>query len=254
MLSLFQLILAVVAIYSALHYENEARLLVPLGCLILMLVVGRIDKRSSEKKSLRKSFLKTEIEKVQEKESPTVIGQDFLTIESLVWPKNELLLIDAVHYILKDSGFKVSGGITYHSVDRIVRIPNTEKVFGVEIMMSAEEAEQNHPKLSRALQFEKEKKENEKTLIIASTHIHLPLSERDKVRDVSKELADFMLRHNISFITTHHLYELWQKAKAVEIDIFDVFEQIYSHRGGVFPLDDIINKHVSSSRLSHHHS
>ena len=165
-----------------------------------------------------------------------------------------MLLIDAVHYILKDLGFKVSGGITYHSVDRIVRIPDTEKVFGVEIMMSAEEAEQNHPKLSRALQFEKEKKENEKTLIIASTHIHLPLSERDKVSDVSKELVDFMLRHNISFITTHHLYELWQKAKAVEIDIFEVFDQIYSHRGGVFPLDDIINKHFSSSGLSHHDS
>jgi len=214
-----------------------------------MLVVSRFDKRLSEKESARKSFLKTEIDKVQKKESPTVIGQDFLTIESLVWPKSELLLIDAVHYILKDLGFKVTGGINYHSVDRIVRIPDTEKVFGVEIMMSTGEVEQNHPKLSRALQFEKEKKENEKTLIIASTHIHLPLSGRDKVKDVSKELVDFMLRHNMSFITTHHLYALWQKAKAAEIDIFEVFEKIYSHRGGVFPLDDIINNDFSSSDL-----
>jgi hypothetical protein len=249
MLSLFQLFLAVFAIFSALHYEDEARLLVPLGCLILMLVVSRIDKRLSEKESARKSFLKTEIDKVHKKESPTVIGQDFFTIESLVWPKSELLLIDAVHNILKDLGFKVSGGINYHSVDRIVRIPDTEKVFGVEIMMSAGEAEQNHPKLSRALQFEKEKKENEKTLIIASTHIHLPLSERDKVNDVSKELVDFLLRHNMSFITTHRLYELWQKAKAAEIDIFEVFEQIYSHRGGVFPLEDATNSHPFSPNL-----
>ena len=158
-----------------------------------------------------------------------------------------MLLIDTVHSIFKDLGFKISTGINYHSVDRIVRIPDTDKVFGVEIMMSMGEVEQNHPKLSRALQFEKEKRENEKTLIIASTHTHLPLSERDKVSDVSKELIDFMLRHSMSFITAHHLYALWQKAKSVEIEIFGVFEEIYAHRGGVFPLEDVIDFQSFSS-------
>lgn len=239
MLSIFQLFLAVFAIYSALHYEEEVRLFVPLGCLILMFVVSRIDKGMSEKESARKSFLKIEIDKVWKKESPTIIEQDFFAIESLVWPKSELLLIDAVHSIFKDLGFKISTGINYHSVDRIVKIPDTEKAFGAEIMMSEGEVKQNHPKLSRALQFEKEKKEDEKTLIIASTHIHLPLSERDRVNDVSKELADFLERHNISFITTHHLYELWQKAKAGEIDIFGLFASIYSHPGGIFPFKEI---------------
>jgi hypothetical protein len=211
-----------------------------------MFVVSRIDKRLSENESARKSFLKTEIDRVWKKKSPTVIEQDFFTIESLVWPKSELLLIDAIHFIFKDLGFKVSTGIDYHSVDRIVRIPNTEKAFGVEIMMSEGEVEQHHPRLSRALQFEKEKKEDEKTLIIASTHIRLPLSERDRVHDVSKELADFLERHNISFITTHHLYELWQKAKGGEIDIFELFDRIYYHRGGVFPLEDVTNSHLFS--------
>jgi hypothetical protein len=249
MLTFFQLFLAVFAIYSALHYEEEVRLFVPLGCLILMLIVSRIDKRLSENKSARKSFLKTEIDKVWKKKSPTVIDQDFSTIESLVWPKSELLLIDAIHSIFKDLGFKVSTGINYHSVDRIIRIPNTEKALGLEIMMSEGEVEQTHPKLSRALQFEKEKKEDEKTLIIASTHIHLPLSERDRLHDVSRELADFLERHNISFITTHHLYELWQKAKGGEIDIFGLFASIYSHRGGVFPLEDVTNSHPFSPNL-----
>ena len=249
MLTFFQLFLAVFAIYSALHYEEEVRLFVPLGCLILMLIVSRIDKRLSENKSARKSFLKIEIDKIWKKESPTIKDQDFSTIESLVWPKSELLLIDAIHSIFKDLGFKVSTGINYHSVDRIVRIPNTEKALGVEIMMSEGEVEQNHPKLSRVLQFEKEKKEDEKTLIIASTHIHLPLSERDRLHDVSRELADFLERHNISFITTHHLYELWQKAKGGEIDIFGLFARIYSHRGGVFPLEDATNSHPFSPNL-----
>jgi len=249
MLTLFQLLLAVFAIYSALHYEEEVRLYVPLGCLIVMFVVSRIDKSMSEKKSARKSFLKIELDKIWRKESPTIIEQDFFAIESLVWPKSELLLIDTVHSIFKDLGFKITTGINYHSVDRIIRIPDTEKVFGVEIMMSEGEVEQNHPKLTRALQFEKEKKEDEKTLIIASTHIHLPLSERGKVHDVSKGLADFLERHNISFITTHHLYELWQKAKRGEIDIFELFTSIYSHQGGVFPLEDVTNSYAFSPSL-----
>ena len=111
--------------------------------------------------------------------------------------------------------------------------------FGIEIIMSEGEVEQNHPKLSRALQFEKEKREDEKTLIIASTHIHLPLSERDKVHHVSKELAHFLVRHNMSFITAHHLYELWQKAKGGEIDIFGLFERVYSPEGGASPLENV---------------
>jgi hypothetical protein len=239
MLSLFQLILVAFAIYSALHFKEELRLFFPLGCLILMLIIYRIDKGISEKESARKNFLKIEIDKVWKKDSSTVIEQDFFAIESVVWPKSELLLIDAVHSIFKDLGFKITTGINYHSVDRIIRIPDTDKAFGMEIMMSDGEVEENHPKLTRALQFEKEKKEGEKTLIIAATHTNLPLSEMGKVHDVPKELADFLERHNISFINTHHLYELWQKAKGGEIDIFELFDRVYYHRGGVFPLKNV---------------
>ena len=239
MLLIFELVLAFFAIYSALHYEGEMRLFIPLGCLILIFIVSRMEKVTSEKEGARKTFLKTEIRNIWKKESSTIIEQDFSTIESLVWPKSELLLIDAVHFVFKDLGFKISAGINYHSVDRIIKIPNTAMAFGIEIIMSEGEVEQNHPKLSRALQFEKEKKEDEKTLIIASTHIHLPLSERDKVHHVSKELAHFLVRHNISFITAHHLYELWQKSKGGEIDIFGLFERVYSHEGGVSSLENI---------------
>ncbi|MEW6376116.1 MAG: hypothetical protein AB1502_10060 [Thermodesulfobacteriota bacterium] len=233
MLSLFQLLLGVFAIYSAINFEEGLRLLVPLGCLFLMLIVSRVDKRESEKEKARKSFLKSEIEKVWQKESTTIKEQDFFTIDSLLWPKSELLLIDAVHFIFKDLGFKISAGINYSSVDRIVKIPDTKKAFGVEILMSEREVEPNHPKLSRALQFEQEKRNGEKILIIASTHTRLPLSERGQVSHLSKELVDFLIRHNISFLTAHHLYELWQKAKGKEIDIFGFFGKIYSQRGEV---------------------
>lgn len=239
MLALFQLFLAFFAIYSAVNYEEEIRLIIPLVCLILMFFVGRAEKRNTEKDAARKSFLKSEIDKISQKDPTTIKEQEFFTIETLLWPKSELLLIDAVHFIFKDLGFKISTGINYQSVDRIVKIPNIEKSFGMQVMMSEGEADKNHSKINRALQFEKEKRENEKSLIVASTHIRLPLAERGQVSHISKDLTDLLVRYNMSFITAHHLYELWQKAKNGEIDIFGFFLKIYSQRGGIYPMKGV---------------
>lgn len=243
MLGIVQLLLATFAIYSALKFPEELKLFIPLGCLVAMLVVSRIEKRSSEKKTARKSFLQSEIDKATKKESTAIKDQDFSAVESLLWPKSELLLMDTVHSVFKDLGFKISTGVNYQSVDRIVKIPGTRIAFGVQILMSEGEVEGNHPKINRALQFEKEKKEGEKSLIIASTHIRLPLSERGQVSHISKELSNFLNRHNMSMITTHHLYDLWQKAKRGEIDILGFFEQVYSHSNETEPLKGASNSH-----------
>jgi hypothetical protein len=236
MLLLLQFLIAVFAIYSALEFPEETRLYVPLGCLFLMFLVGRLDRYKSEKETARKNFLKSELDKINKKGSTPGKEEDFLTVESLLWPKNELLLIDAVHFILKDLGFRVSTGVNYHSVDRIVKIPETEKAFGLEIILCEKEADRTHPKVLRAMQFEKEKKGKEKTFFLASTHVQLPLADRDRVSHISKEMANLLIRHHMSFMTTHQLYELWQKAKKGEMDAFETFTRIYSHPGGPFSI------------------
>jgi hypothetical protein len=250
MLALLQLLLAVFAICAALKFQEELKLFLPLGCLIAMLVVSRLEKRTSEKKTARKSFLQSEMDKASKKESTAIKDQDFFLIDSLLWPKSELLLIDAVHSVFKDLGFKISAGINYQFVDRIVRIPESRIAFGVQVLMSEGELEGNHPKINRALQFEKEKRENEKSLLIASTHILLPLSDRSKVNHISREVSHFLTRHNMSLITAHHLYELWQKTKGGEIDIFGFFERVYSHSGGTFPLKGTGNSLSPSFNLA----
>jgi ATP-dependent exoDNAse (exonuclease V) alpha subunit len=234
MLAVLQLLLAIFAIFSALEFPEHLRLLVPLGCLIVMLVISRIDKQSAEKSEERKKRLKARMEEMLEKEESSTKEQDFFTIDSLLWPKNEFMLTEAVHFIFKDLKFRVSTGVHYHSVDRIVRIPDSEMAFGLEILMSEKELDKNHPKIERALQFQSEKKESEKALIIACTYIRLQLSDRGHVSHISRELADLLSRNRVSVITAHHLYQLWQKAKAGELDIFKVFQQIYAHPGGVF--------------------
>lgn len=231
MLTFFQLFLAVFAIYGAISYEEGARLLVPLACLVVMLGIGRVDKKGAEKENARKSYLKSEIDKISRKELTAFREQEYFTIETLLWPKSEMLLIDAVHFIFKDLGFKISTGINYQWVDRIVRVPNIEKAFGVQVMMSDGEADNHHPKINRALLFEKEKREKEKTLIVASTFIRTPLAERGQVSHISKGLTDLLVERNMSFITAHHLYELWHKAKNGEIDILGFFQNLYSQQG-----------------------
>jgi hypothetical protein len=107
--------------------------------------------------------------------------------------------------------------------------------FGLEIMLSENEADRTHPKVLRAMQFEKEKKGKEKTLIIASTNSKVPLTERTPVTHISRELTDLLTRHGMSIMTTRQLYELWQRAKVGQIDVFDAFEKVYSHPGGLLP-------------------
>ena len=235
-LPLLQLLFAVFAIYSALKFEEETRLIIPLTCLIAMLIVSRIDKIRSEKEKERRNFLQSEMEKISKADSMNLQEKDFFTVETLLWPKSELLLLDAVHSIFKDLGFMISPGIDYQFVDRIIKIPNTSKSFGLQVIRYEKEANKNHPKILRALQFEKEKREKEKSLIVASTHIHLPLAERAKMTHISKDLGEVLFRSNIALITAHHLYELWRKAKNGEIDLFDFFQKIYSHRGPFYPL------------------
>jgi hypothetical protein len=50
-------------------------------------------------------------------------------------------------------------------------------------------------------------------------------------------------------MTTYHLYELWQKAKGGENDVFGVFQKIYSHPGGIFHLKETENSHPLSFEL-----
>ncbi len=235
---LLQLLLAVLAVYGAFNFKGDARLYVALACLISMFVMGRLDKERFEKKEARKKFLKSEMEKISRNEASAAKDQDLFVVNSLLWPKGELVLIDAVHFVLRDLGLRVSTGGKYGTVDRMASIPDSRMLFGVEILLSDEHVEKNHPKIDRALQFEKEKKENEKTLIIASTHIHHPLSERERLNEISIGLNEFLTGCQITLMTAYTLYQLWQKSKAGESDVHEVFERLHTHRGGIFSMTE----------------
>jgi hypothetical protein len=234
MLTLLEFFVALFAIISALKFEENLKLFLPLGCLFAMFIIGRIDKVRTQKKKATEVSLNNKMEEILKKDETFIKDQELFTIDSLLSPKSEFMLMEAVHFVFKDLKFKVSTGVDESLVDRILRIPETEMAFGLQIMMSENTLDQSHPKIPRALQFEKEKKENERTLIIASTHIHLQPSDKSKVAPVSKELVALLGKHRMTFISAYHLYRLWQKAKDGEVDIFRVFREVYSHPGGLF--------------------
>lgn len=231
---LLQLLLAVFGVYGVLNFPGDMRLYVALACLISMFVIGRLDRDKYERKQARRSFLKSEMEKIAQKDQDAVKERDFFMVNSLLWPKGELVLIDAVHSLLKDLGLRVAGGRKYESVDRIAAIPDSNVHFGFEVLLSEGEVEKNHPKIERALKFEKEKKANEKTVIIASTHIRQPLSERERLNQISPDLHDFLCGCQVSLITAYTFYRLWERSKTGEITASHVFQALYSHPGGIF--------------------
>ena len=235
---LLQILLAVFAVYGAFNFKGDARLYVALGCLITMFMIGRLDKERFEKKEARKKFLKSEMEKISSNDANAAKDQDLFIVNSLLWPKGELVLIDAVHFVLRDLGLRVSTGGKYSTVDRMASIPDSRMLFGVEMLLSDEHVEKNHPKIDRALQFEKEKRDNEKTLIIASTHIHHPLSERERLNEISIGLNEFLTGCQITLMTAYTLYQLWQKSKAEETDVHEVFKSLHTHRGGIFSMTE----------------
>jgi urease beta subunit len=234
MYAVLQLLLAILAIIGALNFPGAWRLYGPLACLVLMFIVGRLDKERYEKKLARKDFVKAQLEKLHERDPEVIKERESFIANSLLNPKGELILAEAVHSIFKDFGFTVAPPGKYQTVDRMVRIPETQMTFGVEIVMSEKDVEKNHPKINRALDFEREKRQGEKTLIVASTNVRTPVFERASAGEISKELDEFLKACRISFITASTLHRLWRGSKAKEVDIVEVFKKIYSHEGGVF--------------------
>jgi hypothetical protein len=59
------------------------------------------------------------------------------------------------------------------------------------------------------------------------------------LNEISTELREFLTGYQMSLMTTYSLYQLWEKAKGKEVDVFDIFRRVYSHPGGMFSSGEI---------------
>jgi len=230
-LLLFQLLLAVFGIYAALKYSDMAKLTVPLVCLLGMFFVGKLEKKLKTKKG--------EEESPEKEHDTSEKNKDELdTVKYILWGKNELMLVDAVHSVLRDLGLQVTKMPKYPTIDRIVRIPGSQMTFGMQIIGSEREVSGDNSKLNQALQFEREKENGEKTIIIANSHCTISLTEREKLEDFSKEALRRMGPTKVVGLNTFTLYKVWALCKYKGKDVKDILKLLFNHPGGLFRIEE----------------
>ncbi len=230
-LLLFQLLLATFGIYAALKYSDVAKLFVPLTCLLLMFFVGKLEGRLRRKELEEESTPKEHDQSAERRD-------EFDTIKYILWGKNELMLVDAVHSVLRDLGLQVTKTSKYPTIDRIVTIPGTHMTFGMQVIGSENEVTGDNSKLNQALQFDREKKNGEKTIIIANVHHNISLAERDRRDDFSKEAIMRMEPTNVVGLNTFTLYKVWALCKYKGKDVKEILKLLFNHPGGMFKVED----------------
>lgn len=230
-LLLFQLLLAIFGIYAALMYSDVAKLFVPLACLVAMFFVGKLERALKDREGDQESSQET-------KPGTEKQVEEFDTVKYILWGKNELMLVDAVHSVLKDLGLQVTKVSKYPTIDRIVTIPGSRMSFGMQIIGSEQEVRGDNSKFSQAIQFEHNKENGEKTIIIANTHHGVSLAERDKREHFSKDALMKMKPSRVVGLSTFTLYKVWALCKYKGMDVKEILKLVFNHPGGMFRLED----------------
>jgi hypothetical protein len=235
-LLLFQLLLAVFGVYAAMSYSDMAKLCVPLGCLVAMFFVGKLERRLTTDQAE---------EHIAEGDSAASDQKQdqFDTVKYILWGKNELMLVDAVHSVLKDLGLQVTKTPKYPTIDRIVKVPRSHLAFGMQVIGSQVEIGGDNTKFNLALQFDQEKENGEKTVIIANAHHSVSLAEREKLDDFSQDAVMRMRPTSVVGLNTFTLYKIWALCKYKGKDVKDILQLLFNHPGGVFKIEEY-NMHL----------
>ena len=230
-LLLFQLLLATFGIYAALKFSDMAKLCVPLVCLLGMFFVGKLEGKLKAREGEEESA-----EKEQETSENKKDGFD--TVKYILWGKNELMLVDAVHSVLRDLGLQVTKTSKYPIIDRIIKIPGSHMTFGMQVIGSEREVGGDNSKFNQALQFEREKQNGEKTLIIANAHHGISLAERERRADFSKDALMRMEPTKVVSLNTFTLYKVWALCKYKGKNVKDILKLLFNHPRGLFRIED----------------
>ena len=230
-LLLFQLLLAIFGIYGATKYTDMAKLYVPLGCLVAMFFIGKLER------TLKANDADGESPEGKP-DAPEKKEDQLDTVKYILWGKNELMLVDAVHSVLKDLGLQVAKTPKYSTIDRIIKMPGSPMTFGMQVIGSEIEVKGDNSKFNQALQFEREKEDSEKTVIIANAHHNISLAEREKLEDFSRDALLRMEPAKIVALNTFTLYKIWALCKYKGKDVKEILKLLFDHPGGVFRVEE----------------
>ena len=239
-LLLFQLLLAVFAFYSVLNYSGNQRLIVPLFCLFGMMVVGKVETLITESDD-RKEQKQTKATKQNAAEVT------FKPIDALLKSKNVLLLIDSIHYLLKDLGLSVSRSPDQRTVDRLVRMPGNEITLGLKILGDVAEANESWDGWEELLDFDQGKGGRRRLLLIGSNTIQEGAKDKPQFVDFSAHTQNLLSSKNIVAMTTLTLYKIYLLCKKKRVDPSVILDLVHRHPGGVFRLEQYMKRSTQAA-------
>ncbi|MDP2948154.1 MAG: hypothetical protein Q8P22_01275 [Chloroflexota bacterium] len=158
----------------------------------------------------------------------------FSTVEYILWGSGDQLE-EAVHLVLEDLGLEVHRTPKGSTIDRLVRLPQSDVAFGVEITGLNDAIKKKSNKITQALTFLQEREGSERPVIIANTFNDLPLEERAQKEHFTPEALALLKPSGIAALTTVTLYEIWKAVKYDGADIRSIAQDLYNHPGGEFP-------------------
>ena len=229
-LLLFQLLLAVFAVYGVLKYTGNQRLIVPLTCLVAMFLVGKVETAVTESDK-RKEDKKIKARKKLEKK------EDFKPIDCLLKSKNVLLLTDAIHHLLNDLGLKVSRSPDQSVIDRLVRTEDDQVTFGLKILSDVGEISENWESWEEITDFDMGKGGKRRFLLIGSNTTSEEGDGKPKFSDFSAHTQSLLSSKNIVAMTTLTFYKIYLLCQKKSVKPKAVLDLIQRHPGGVFRLE-----------------
>jgi hypothetical protein len=229
-LLLFQLFLLIFAFYALLSFSGSQRLLVSLGCLLGMLVIGKVETSVTEPSS-QEEGRSSDMGKKDEAKSASQ------ALDCLVKSKNVLLLTDAIHYLMQDLGLAVSPSPDLPAIDRLVTLPGTEITFGLKIISDVTELNGVWDKWEELASFDLGKGGRRRLLIIGSSSIKEAAEGDKKYRNFSVEAREMLSARHVVAMTTLTLYKIYLLCKKKKVGIKRIFRPIQQHPGGVFKLE-----------------
>ena len=230
-LLLFQLFLAVFAVYAVLKYSGNQRLYVPLTCLFTMFLVGKVETAVTEKDKIEEKQRARAGKKAEDKRM-------FKPVDCLLKSKNVLLLTDAIHYLLNDLGLKVSRSPDQSVIDRLIRASdNSQVTFGLKILSDVGELSENWDSWGELSQFDAGKGGEKRLLLIGSNSMHDEGDEKPQFSDFSANTQSLLSSKSIVAMTTLTFYKIYILCQKKNVNPAAILDLIQRHPGGVFRLE-----------------
>jgi len=228
---LFQLLIVVFGFYAALKYSGNAKYIVSLSSIFVVVVLDKMDNffgsSISDEPAGKKKKLASNKEADQSEKS----------LKILLNSKNHLMLVDAVQALFRDIGLAVVPCLEHPMVDRIVKLDEQGTQIAVKVVSDVDGLTKEWDHLDPDSGFIIGEGGKLRLMLIINTSTgDQASSEGPEFEKIPAHIISFLTKHHTVAITTQTLAQIYHLCKEMHQDPNKVLGRIYQHSGGVFKI------------------